>query len=682
VCARICHVFFAVLLLASLACTERRPLKPAPETEPLVHEPWEDAEAENLAWLISGEVCARRELYERIQTDLIYIRDTWGDSVPALREIRHFPGASPGTAWIDASTEMKSRMEAGEYHDWDSLNTLFNAAIDYWHSAYSPWVSVYATSRSRVNPYRMAEAYEKLPEITGVGPSGQVGDRPNLFARLHSWGISYTFRAAWGDCPAGCIASRLYYFRSTDTGLEFVGDWRLNDSVAPSWWIDAKASWELYENGDAQYRFRDATLPGRVSDLRLIGSQLASTAALKFTAPGDLGLTGDPTSYVFRWAPDSVTEENWYQLPNAGFPAKSVGIQVTVTLKSLPTHGTNVIAMRSVDKLGNVSAISNTVVTSNILQLGWTIYNSTNSPLPNDQITAIWIDTQGRCWIGTRKGLAVASNESWQTFTSADHPILTDPVTAITEDESRNIWVGTYSGAASFNGETWTTRWPTGSPSPSTEIRSMLSGDDGSMWMGVGFVGVVHLTPQGWQQFDPSNSGVRGTVVRQFLRATDHSIWSGANNGLSRYDGSTWTAYGPAKTITSIMELRNDEILSGTYDGYLYHMAGDGEWRSFQMKPYESWPRQSREVADIVQSGDGSIWLTTYGSVRRYSREDLSEAVVMLPENSPLPEREITVLAAGHDNTLWIGTRNSGVCRWDLSEAGLSEPSRTLVYER
>jgi ligand-binding sensor domain-containing protein len=39
--------------------------------------------------------------------------------------------------------------------------------------------------------------------------------------------------------------------------------------------------------------------------------------------------------------------------------------------------------------------------------VNWTVYNTLNSGLPNNDVTAIAIDKQGNKWIGTKKGLAL-----------------------------------------------------------------------------------------------------------------------------------------------------------------------------------------------------------------------------------------------------------------------------------
>jgi ligand-binding sensor domain-containing protein len=175
-------------------------------------------------------------------------------------------------------------------------------------------------------------------------------------------------------------------------------------------------------------------------------------------------------------------------------------------------------------------------------------------------------------------------------------------------------------------------------------------------------------------------SGIRGTIVRRIEMSPDGAVWVGGNNGLSRFKNGVWSPFGPQSTITSIMAINADTILYGSYDGRLRRIINGLDWDERRMMPYESWPRQMPTVADIVQTSEGNIWLTTYGSIRQFSRDSLNEALIVLSDNSLLAEREITALAADSDNCLWIGTKSLGVCKWEVDQVMINQ-SRAIVFE-
>ena len=363
-----------------LTCARERPLQPSPAPEPLVHEPWEDREAEDLAWLISGEVCARKEMYERIISDLEAIRVQWGDSllfcgpdckwqihIPVIKQTFAWPLADPGNIELLVEPEARAEMEKGAYHDWDSINSLFGAVLEVNHGI------PYLISRARINPYRMMTSYEGLRGVRAVYfGNASVGDASNIYAFRHEWGNAYLFCYAWGDCPMGCLYRQYYYFRAKSTGIEYVGECLDpdRDVTPPAWWPEAKACRELWRRGDAEYRYRDVMPPARVSDLSVVTPQDGGKATIAFTSPGNDGFDGQAYSCIVRWDTLLITEANWNAMtgpsetrPITSFPATATGTVVTFDLSRLYAHSVNYIAVRTQDGRGNLAPMSN-VVTS------------------------------------------------------------------------------------------------------------------------------------------------------------------------------------------------------------------------------------------------------------------------------------------------------------------------------
>lgn len=670
------RVLCAASIAMTIACSEERALYPVVDSEPLVHDPWDDQEAEDIACMISGELTAPRALYERVQSDLVLIRERWGDSIPRLRTTKAIAPYIKPEFGLDFQPQALDDIKAGRHAAWDSLLQLFRMSM-----TISSYGYPYVSTEVRLNTWRAYQSFEQLEGFKQIWPSYFRLDGPRLYAHLVGEEVRYLLRDAWGDCPAGCIASQYYYFKVEGDSVHYFGSRRsYPPGDAPTWWIVAKQAVVLWEDGDPEYRFRDATPPGRVEDLRLAGSQIGAKVTVQFTAPGDLGLSSHPSTYVFRWTTDSVTEANWYPLPYKTFTASAVeaGTRVNLELNSLPLKGRYYLAMRSVDKLGNVSRVSNNVISENQLTFGWTTYDSGNSPLPDNNVTRIYFDRQSRVWIATRTGMSVLQGSDWTVFGASDHSVFSKPVITITEDREGGIWVGSEAGAASLTEMGWVTRWPVGSASTEREVRCILVDDENVAWLGVGFSGVYRLSGPDWTQYESVASGVRGTIVRRIEKSADGAVWVGSNNGLSRFNGGEWAPFGPQSTITSILAIHSDTILCGSYDGRLRRIINGVDSDELRMSPHESWPRQLPSVTDIVQSGDGSIWLTTYGSVRRYHRDSLEESVVVLPSNSLLPDREITSLAAESRNCLWIGTKNYGVCRWTFDDISFGQTHTIL----
>jgi len=84
---------------------------------------------------------------------------------------------------------------------------------------------------------------------------------------------------------------------------------------------------------------------------------------------------------------------------------------------------------------------------------GWTVYDTTNSGLPKNDINAIAIDAGGNKWIGTNGGLAKFDGAHWTIYSSSNSGLPNNFITSIVIDENGNKWIGTIlGGLAVFSG--------------------------------------------------------------------------------------------------------------------------------------------------------------------------------------------------------------------------------------
>jgi signal transduction histidine kinase/ligand-binding sensor domain-containing protein len=92
----------------------------------------------------------------------------------------------------------------------------------------------------------------------------------------------------------------------------------------------------------------------------------------------------------------------------------------------------------------------------NLLSGKFTIYNSTNSPMPNDKVQSICIDSQGKVWAGTFGGGLVSFNPYSKQFESYSEKngLQNNTVYTVIEDQVGLIWVSTNNGISSINPRT------------------------------------------------------------------------------------------------------------------------------------------------------------------------------------------------------------------------------------
>lgn len=106
----------------------------------------------------------------------------------------------------------------------------------------------------------------------------------------------------------------------------------------------------------------DLIAPAQTQDLEMSGNRYESIT-LAWTAPGDDGTSGTATSYDLRYSTSPISEENWDAAIQAGNePAPGVsGTIESIEVNDLEFNSIYYFALKTTDKAGNVSELSNVV---------------------------------------------------------------------------------------------------------------------------------------------------------------------------------------------------------------------------------------------------------------------------------------------------------------------------------
>jgi ligand-binding sensor domain-containing protein len=248
----------------------------------------------------------------------------------------------------------------------------------------------------------------------------------------------------------------------------------------------------------------------------------------------------------------------------------------------------------------------------------WTVYNTTNSGLPNDTVSSILVDPDGSYWFGTGYGVAHFDGTTWTVYNTTNSGLPTDSVTSIANDPDGSHWFGTQGGVAHFDGTTWTVHNTVNSGLPNDSITSIATDPNGSHWFGT-HGGVAHFDDTTWTAYDLYNSGLPDNYVTTILSDPDGSHWFGTMGmGLAHFDGTTWTVY-----TTSNSGIPSDAVVSITIDT------------------------------------DGSYWFGSYGN--GVAHFDGTNWTVYSTTNSELPENYVMTIDTDTDGSHWFGTLNGGV---------------------
>lgn len=215
----------------------------------------------------------------------------------------------------------------------------------------------------------------------------------------------------------------------------------------------------------------------------------------------------------------------------------------------------------------------------------WTIYNTSNSGLPNNTIRALAVDSTGLIWVGTYGGLAKFDGTSWVVYKRSNSNIPSDTITSLSIDMNGVKWIGTFKGVASFDDINWVSYKRTNSNLPGDTIRTISVGPNNVKWVGTSN-GLGRYDDTVWTKYTVANSGLPVKNVTSIFPDTDGKIWLGTygsstvmGGGLTVFDGTTWSTYNTSNS--NIPENNVPVIISdGTGKKWLIsergQMHGDG----------------------------------------------------------------------------------------------------------
>lgn len=206
----------------------------------------------------------------------------------------------------------------------------------------------------------------------------------------------------------------------------------------------------------------------------------------------------------------------------------------------------------------------------------WKVYNSTNSPLPEDKwVTDVAIDPQGNKWVGTGTGGAAKfDGKNWTVYNTSNSKMPTNHVNCVAYHSILGVAVfGTDSGVVMFDGTNWMINNKDNSPLPGNDVRTITIDKNGVLWVGTHGQGFVAHAGTTCDIYNIYNSGLKSNFVSTIFIDKYNQKWIGTETGgLHKFidTSSFWTVYDTAHydiasdSITAITADKNGAIWIGT----------------------------------------------------------------------------------------------------------------------
>lgn len=329
----------------------------------------------------------------------------------------------------------------------------------------------------------------------------------------------------------------------------------------------------------------------------------------------------------------------------------------------------------------------------------WTVYNTSNSGLPVNSVTAIAIDAAGNKWIGATQpanfnaGLCKFNGSTWTVWNMNNTPSFpTTNVASIAIDSLGNIWFGSPAGIGKLSGSTITSSALEGN----AYIQQLAIDKKGNIWAPshAGLFRIKHSSPTfSYTVYNSTTAPAMGGA-KMNAAAVDNSgnIWSGGwDSGVRKFDGnSTWTQYNSGNSAipgdyTNSMGRDSSGNIWVTSQGTLFGTGSSpyvGKYNGSSWTIYKHMskggPVPSSQINSMAfDKVNGVIWFASSDS--GLIKFDGTKWKAYKMSNTPgLPSNTISAVAIDKDGSLWVGTP-VGLAHWTCTAPTITTSSNTSI---
>jgi ligand-binding sensor domain-containing protein len=292
----------------------------------------------------------------------------------------------------------------------------------------------------------------------------------------------------------------------------------------------------------------------------------------------------------------------------------------------------------------------------------WKIYNSLNSPLPNNKIVQTIIDNNNVMYFASHEGLIVFDGLTWKKFNKENSKLPSNKILCLEVDIFNNKWIGTPNGLLIFKKDNFKYFTTENSKLPSNKIRKIkifkekkyIATDKGlvvislsdtiiynktkifdnniidieidekeNVWIATNS-GLVKLNNNKVNIYTKENSILLDNHVWS-LKIENENIWVGTKKGLLKITEETWEVFTkknsilPSNTITQITTDEYNRVWFASTKGII---SFDGtDWKKYKIH------KKLKTVFSVFIDKKDNKWISTEKALIVYNEEGVSEII-------------------------------------------------------
>lgn len=304
--------------------------------------------------------------------------------------------------------------------------------------------------------------------------------------------------------------------------------------------------------------------------------------------------------------------------------------------------------------------------------INFTKYDSSNSPLLSNKITALGIDSNNNIWLAgyiadyinfqDSQFVAKFDGTNWNIYTYTHGLPSNSYITSIAVDTNQTIWFGTFDGLIKYDGINWIKYDTSNSGLVDSYVYSILIDNANNKWIGTKRFGLIKYDDVSWNIQTTANSRLPGNVVKALVKDTSDNLWIGTYQiranfyaydfGFSKFTKGQWTSYNnpssqvPHDADAIINDVNGNLWVANERNLYKY----DGmNWYKRPVDLYGS-------HISLVSDHDGNIWCaSTYRNLMMF--DGLTITSINAADYGFNYNSYRKLIEVDHQNNVWIGTK-------------------------